>query len=97
KDGHEWICDSPMGRVRVKFAEPNRLGVMDHDVKLPSGEINHNPFRVLQNGRGSEVVFTLYRRPNVTDEAYDADARQIEEDLQQLKHLLEKSNGRKSS
>ena len=34
-------------------------GVLDHDVTLPSGETVHNPMRVIPDGDGCEVVFTL--------------------------------------
>jgi hypothetical protein len=33
----EWLADSPMGKVKVKFAEQNRFGVLDHEVELESG------------------------------------------------------------
>jgi uncharacterized membrane protein len=28
----DWIAESPMGRVKVKFADKNRFGILDHDV-----------------------------------------------------------------
>jgi hypothetical protein len=87
--GGEWIAESPMGTVRIRFAPRNDLGVLDHDVTLASGESFHNPMRVLANGEGSEVVFTLYRRPGVTDEAFAADERAIAADLATLRWLLE--------
>lgn len=59
----EWVADSPMGAVKVRFAAPNRLGVLDHDVMLPSGETVHNPLRVLPNGVARELTFTVFRRP----------------------------------
>lgn len=90
KEGEQWIVESPMGRVKVKFAEPNQFGVIDHDVTLPSGEVNHNPFRVLKNGDGSEVVFTLYRMPKMSDEDFQRDAAMIRSDLNKLKSILEK-------
>ena len=37
RDGDEWVVDAPFGKVRVRFAEGNSFGVMDHDVKLESG------------------------------------------------------------
>jgi hypothetical protein len=86
--GGEWIADSPMGKVKVRFAPPNDLGVLDHDVEV-SGETFHNPMRVVPNGDGSELSFTLFRRPGTTDEAFEADARTIERDLAALKRLLE--------
>lgn len=85
----EWIAESPMGRVTVRFAPPNAFGVLDHDVTLPSGETVHNPLRVVANGDGSEVIFTLYRRPGVSEEELADDTRAIERDLGTLKGLLE--------
>ena len=32
KIGDEWIADSPMGRVKVKFENENRFGILDHEV-----------------------------------------------------------------
>ena len=93
--GHEekgvWISESPMGKVQVRFAPANELGVFDHDVTLPNGDPFHNPLRVLQNDDGSEVVFTLYRREGVTDEAFEKDAATITGDLERLRGLLEKT------
>jgi hypothetical protein len=79
-----------MGRVKVKFAEKNQLGVLDHDVTLSSGVKVHNPMRVFPNNDGSELVFTLYRRPDVSDQEFAEDAKSVEKDLAKLKTLLEK-------
>lgn len=89
KEGDAWVCDSPMGAVRVKFAPRNKLGVMDHEVRLPSGEVNLNPFRVLSNGEGSEVVFTLFRLPRMSEKEFQDDANMIKADLHRLKAILE--------
>lgn len=85
----DWIAESPMGRVKVNFAEPNRYGVLDHEVTLPSGETVYNPMRVFPNNDGSEVVFTLYRRPDMSEQHFAEDAQAVASDLQQLKRLLE--------
>ena len=79
-----------MGRVKVKFAEKNQFGVLDHDVTLPSGFKVYNPMRVFPNNDGSELVFTLYRRPDVSDQEFTQDAKAVEKDLAKLKTLLEK-------
>jgi uncharacterized protein YndB with AHSA1/START domain len=89
KVGDDWIADSPMGTVKVKFAAQNTFGVLDHDVTLPSGVTFHNPMRVIPNDDGSEVTFTLYRRPDVSDDDFSADMTAVEDDLQQLKSILE--------
>ena len=88
-DGDDWVADAPFGKVRVRFAPPNSLGVMDHDVTLESGVTTHNPMRVLPNGEGSEFVFTLIRRQGMSDELFAQDKAAVEKDLKTLKHLLE--------
>ncbi|MFG1815402.1 SRPBCC family protein [Kribbella sp. NPDC049174] len=85
----DWVAESPMGRVVVTFAESNEYGVLDHDVTLPSGETVYNPMRVIPDGDGSEVVFTIRRRPGMTDDDFDRDASAVQADLLTLKNLLE--------
>jgi hypothetical protein len=91
KDGDEWVADAPFGRVRVRFAPRNPFGVIDHDVTLESGEVVHNPMRVVPNGRYSVFVFTLIRRPGMSDEEFARDKAAVEKDLKTLKNLLEKA------
>ena len=67
-----------METVKVKFAEKNKFGVLDHDVTLPSGVKVYNPMRILPNNDGSELVFTLYRRPDVSDQEFAQDAKLVE-------------------
>jgi hypothetical protein len=83
-----WLADSPMGEVEVRFVPVNDLGVLDHDVVLPSGEAVTNPLRVLADGDSSEVVFTVRRRPGMTAQEFDADAAAVQADLESLRSLL---------
>lgn len=85
----QWIADSPMGRVVVTFAPKNAFGVLDHDVTLPSGERVHNPVRVIAHTSGCEVVFTLRRRPEMSDDDFRRDAEAVTADLAALKRVLE--------
>ncbi|MEU5677821.1 SRPBCC family protein [Streptomyces rochei] len=85
-----WVAeDSPLGRVVVTFTPPNDLGVLDHDVTLPSGETVHNPLRVIGDGTGCEVVFALRRRPGQSDADFERDAAMVTADLSRLRELLE--------
>jgi hypothetical protein len=86
----EWIADAPMGNVKVKFSEKNKFGVLDHEVVLESGVSINNPMRVIANGKGSEIFFTLIRQPETSDEKFAQDAQWVEKDLKILKGLLEK-------
>ncbi|WP_146646785.1 hypothetical protein [Labilithrix luteola] len=61
-----------------------------HWVTEPNGSIVYIPIRVLVNGNGSEVVFTLYRLPGMSDEHYARDATAVQRDLDTLKRVLEK-------
>lgn len=87
--GDAWFVDSPMGRVGLVFAPANAFGVLDHDVTLPSGEVFHNPMRVLRDGDGCEVVFTLRRQSGLSDEEFARDEAAVAADLATLKRLLE--------
>jgi hypothetical protein len=87
-----WVADSPMGHVTVEFAPPNQFGVLDHVVRLPSGEAVYNPLRVIRGGVGEarcEVVFTVRRRAGMTDAEFAADAAAVAADLDTLRQLLE--------
>jgi hypothetical protein len=88
QDGR-WFADSPMGAVEVAFVPPNDLGVLDHVVVLPDGTRTSNPLRVLPYGEDAEVVFTLRRDEGVTEEAFEADARAVRDDLERLRAVLE--------
>ena len=76
--------------MKIAFAPKNDFGVLDHDVTLPDGTSNHNAMRVIPNGKGSEVVFSLFRDPAASDADYAKDAQHIETDLKKLKQLLER-------
>lgn len=88
--GGEWTVEGPLGEVKVRFADRNALGVLDHDVTLPSGVTVHNAFRVIPNGDGSELVFTVFRLPGQSEQEFEADARTVEKDLRVLKQILER-------
>jgi Polyketide cyclase / dehydrase and lipid transport len=89
RDGDQWSTESPMGRVTIAFAPRNDFGVLDHEVTLPTGETVYNPLRVISDGAGCEVVFTLRQRPAMTDEELERDADAVTRDLATLKSLLE--------
>ncbi|MCX4681192.1 SRPBCC family protein [Streptomyces sp. NBC_01433] len=86
----QWVAElSPMGRVTVTFAPRNELGLLDHDVTLPSGETVHNPFRVIVSGTGSEVVVALRRQAEMRDAEFERDAGMVTADLARIKELME--------
>ena len=89
KVNSSWIINSPMGKIQIRFAEINKYGILDHDVTLESGEKFHNPMRVIPNDKGSEVIFTLFRQPGMSEKKFLEDERMIRKDLRTLKRLME--------
>ena len=89
KQSTDWIVDTPQGPMKFRFVENNKFGVLDHYVTTASGIEVYVPMRVLPNGIGSEVVFTLFRLHDMSDEKYAEDIKLVEKDLQTLKDLLE--------
>lgn len=85
----QWIVETADGPVQVEFAGPNALGVADHVVTVRPGIEVLNPVRVLANGDGSEVTFTLFQAVGVSDDQFDADASLVASDLGALKAMLE--------
>jgi hypothetical protein len=75
--------------MRIGFVEQNNYGVLDHAVTVQPGIEIVNPMRVVPNGSGSEVMFTLFQLPGTSDEKFAEDAGLVERDLLTLKKALE--------
>ncbi|MBW8743533.1 MAG: polyketide cyclase [Sphingomonas sp.] len=89
QDGNNWVANGPEGPIRAQFTDRNEHGVMDHFVDGGDGNVIQIPLRVVQNGDGAEVMLTLFRQPDMTDEKFSADAKWIMRDLRALKALVE--------
>jgi len=85
----EWVAETPEGPVKVRFTERNEFGVLDHWVCPKPGLRIYIPMRVIPNGSGCELIFTLFRLPAMSDEKFSADAEWVMRDLTSLKNLLE--------
>jgi uncharacterized membrane protein len=94
--GGQWFVETPMGRVGFAFAARNAYGVLDHQVTLPSGEVVSNRMRVIRDGDGCEVVFTLRRVPGMSDVEFERDANAVADDLARLKEIVEGRSSRSS-
>ena len=87
----QWYVETESGRLGFAFVERNEYGVLDHTVALPSGEVIYNPMRVVPHGDGCEVVFSLRRRADTSDEDFARDASLVQADLTRLKQVLEQA------
>ena len=61
-------------------------------VCLCLGETFYNPMRVFPSKDRSELIFTLYQRPGMSDKDFKNDEEQIKGDLERLKGLVEKQS-----
>jgi len=85
-----WVAQTPDGPMEVRFSERNRFGVLDHWV-TPRSEVQiYIPLRVVANGEGCELIFTLFRQPGMDQEKFAADAEWVKRDLSAAKRLLER-------
>lgn len=84
-----WMAETDLGSIQIQFVPKNKFGVIDHSVRLPDHSTVNNPMRVIENGKGSELTFTLFWKPNRTEEEFDQDVKLVENDLTKIKTILE--------
>ncbi len=89
QSGDAWLMETAIGWMEIEFVPANEFRVLDHVVKLPDGQSIHNSMRVVANGTGSEIMFTLLQPPEMSDEQFAKDAAMVEADLQTLKAVME--------
>ena len=89
KTGRQWLMNTSLGPLKLRFAPKNNLGVLDHFIKPPKGQDIVVPMRVISNGKTSEVVFTLFQRPGMTDADFYRDIGMVQQDLKTLRAALE--------
>ncbi len=83
-----WIAETPEGTAMVRFSERNAYGVLDHAVDTPRRSV-YVPLRVVPRGRGCELVLTLFRQPEMSEDKFAVDAAWVMRDLQAAKRILE--------
>src|SRR3989338_1938234 len=85
KANGEWIIETPQGPMKIRIAPKNDFGILDHTVIPAPGVEVFVPMRVVPNGGGSEVVFTLFQQPDMSVENFAKDQEMVEQDLATLK------------
>ena len=85
-----WVAETTEGTIGFEFAARNEFGVLDQIVRPAPGVEILVPMRVVPNGDGAEVIFTLIQFPGMPDEKFSRDMGMVERDLQTLKTVLER-------
>ena len=89
KSDGEWVIETSQGPMGIRIAPKNDFGILDHTVIPAPGVEVFVPMRVVPNGSGSEVIFTLFQQAGMSDENFAKDQGMIEQDLATLKQIME--------
>jgi len=87
-DSGWWSFTGPHGKSKLKFNENKSLGILDHQYvdEESSWDV---PMRVVSNGDFSEVVITLNKPDEITDEQFDQRMAEIGEMFDSMKNIIE--------
>ena len=83
-----WLFTGPHGKSRLKFNENKSLGILDHQYvdEESSWDV---PMRVISSGEFSEVVLTLNKPDELTDEQFDKRMSEIGDMIVSMKNIIE--------
>ena len=83
-----WSFTGPHGKSQLKFAENKSLGILDHQYidEESSWDV---PMRVISSGDSSEVVITLNKPDELTDEQFNQRISEIDEMFNTMKNIIE--------
>lgn len=85
-----WSFTGPHGQSRLKFNEDKSLGILDH--KYVDGESTWNvPMRVVSSGDYSEVIITLNKPKELSDDQFDQRMEEIGKMIDSMKNIIESS------
>ena len=90
REGESWRAKTPRGTLHIQFEPRNAFRVLDHTVTTADGTRVPVPMRVVPNDSdGSEVMLSVFRQPDMSDEQYLADLAIVTQDLASLKRVIE--------
>ena len=87
-DNDWWDMRTPAGMAKLCIRPNAELGVLDHDFNTPDVSWTV-PARVVPNGSGCEFMITFFQPPVFTKEFFEEQAALVDEELAQLKLLME--------
>ncbi len=83
-----WSFDGPHGKSRLKFDENKSLGILDH--KYIDEESTWNvPMRIVTIGDFSEIIITLNKPYELTDDQFDQRMVEMEAMVVTMKNIVE--------
>ena len=83
-----WSFIGPYGKSKVKFNQNKSLGILDHQY-VDEESSWHIPMRVIPNGDFSEVIITLNKPDELSDEQFDQRVLEMSELIVNMKNIIE--------
>jgi len=83
-----WSFSSLHGKARLKFDENKSLGILDHQYIDEESSWNV-PMRIVSSGDFSEVVITLNKPDELSDEQFDQRVSEIDVMITTMKNIIE--------
>jgi hypothetical protein len=83
-----WFFTGPHGKSRLKFNGNKSLGILDHQYIDEESSWNV-PMRVIPSGDFSEVVITLNKPDELTDDQFNQRIFEIGEMVVTMKNIIE--------
>jgi hypothetical protein len=83
-----WSFTGPHGKSRLKFNENKSLGILDHQF-IDEESTWNVPMRVVASGDFSEVIITLNKPDELTNDQFDQRMSEMEEMVITMKNIIE--------
>ena len=83
-----WTFSTLRGNARLKFKENRALGILDH-IFIDQDSQWNVPMRIVSSGENSEIVITLIKPDELTDEQFDSRMAEIEQVFENMKKIIE--------
>jgi uncharacterized protein YndB with AHSA1/START domain len=84
-----WTVRGAEGEVAVRLETNRALGVVDWILSPAPGVEALAASRVLPNGPGSELVFTQFQAPGMSDAAFERLVHDLSEELAELRRVID--------
>ena len=83
-----WYFSTPRGNAKLKFNENKSLGILDH-MFIDKESKWDVPMRIVPSGDESEVIITLIKPDELTDEQFNERMIEIEQVFGNMKKIIE--------
>ena len=83
-----WSFSTTRGNAKLKFKENRSLGILD-PMFIDQDSKWNVPMRVVSNGNESEVIITLIKPEDLSDEQFNERMTEIEQVFTNLKKIIE--------